>query len=243
MKIGIFGDSFAQSFIWPDDLHSRVGKSWSEVLSEKYDVTNFGLSGSSTYYSYDNFVRSHSKFDKVIFISSEPGRITLPKHSILSAGGFSYPRTHQICGYADAEKSLSYLQKNNSEIKAQAILEAAKNYYLHIENILEEQTVNNLYEDTISKIRPDSLVLSAFVRRSASNVILSDISAKEINHWGISMQEIQQTHREIRRSHMTEENNLILAGLIDAWISTNKFNISLDMFLTPDDWQRYFYKE
>lgn len=243
MKIGIFGDSFAQSIIWPADVHSRVGKSWSEVLSEKYQVTNFGLGGSSTYYSYNNFVDSHSKFDKVIFISSQPGRITLADDRILTSIFMGEPRVRQVTSYHNAEDSINILRKMDPNSTDLLTLNAALNYFTYLENRHEQLTINRLYEDAVLNLRPDALLMPAFIQRDKSMVALQDISAKEIIHWGISMQEILKTHREIRRSHMTEENNLILAGLIDNWINTNKFSMSLDMFVTPDDWQRYFYKK
>lgn len=243
MKIGIFGDSFAQSHIWPADVSSRLGKSWSEVLSEKYEVSNFGLGGSSTYYSYDKFVKLHSKFDKVIFISSQPGRMTLDDDCALTCDFLGDMGRRQITSYNDALRQLNVVKDTKQDPVDIIKLNTAVNYYLYLENRQEQLTINRLYEDAVLNLRPDCLLAPAFIRREHDKIPLHDISAMEIAHWGASVTGLLKTHREIRRSHMTEENNLILAGLMDTWISTGIFNISLAMFVKPDDFQRYFYKE
>ena len=243
MKIGIFGDSFAQSIIWPGDVHRRVGKSWSEILSEKYDVTNFGLGGSSTYYSYKKFVKQQSKFDKVIFISSQPGRITLDDECALKCDFLGDLGRHQITSYDDALRQLNIVKNTKQDPIDIIKLNTAMNYYLYLENRQEQLTINRLYEDAVLSLRPDCLMAPAFVQRESDKIPLHDISVMEIAHWGDSVTELLKTHREIRRSHMTEGNNLILAGLVDTWIRTSVFNISLDMFVAPDNYQRYFYKD
>ena len=153
------------------------------------------------------------------------------------------PRVRQITGYHNAEDSINILYKNDPNSKDLITLNAAINYYTYLENRHEQLTINRLYEDAVLNLRTDCLLIPAFIQRNENVIPLHDISAKEISHWGQVAVELLKTHREIRRSHMTEENNLILAGLIDTWISTGVFNISLDMFVTPDDWQRYFYKK
>lgn len=243
MKIGIFGDSFAQSnTIWSHDVCGGVGKSWSEVLSEKYDVTNFGLSGSSTYYSYNKFILHQNKFDKVIFISSQPGRITLEGHSMLKCSYLGNVGRRQITNYCDAERQLDVVNKTENDPVDIIKLNTALNYYLYLENTQEQLTIHKLYEDSVINLRPDCLLIPAFIQRDDSIVELQRISSKEINYWGAPVQELLKTHREIRSCHLTEKNNLILAGLVDNWIKTNKFNSSLDMFDDPDDYQRYFIK-
>ena len=75
MKIAIFGDSWAKQLKEADELNSTPA--WWEILAKKYEVENFGLSGSSTYYSYNNFQRLHSTFDKIIFIPLSEGEYCL----------------------------------------------------------------------------------------------------------------------------------------------------------------------
>jgi hypothetical protein len=243
MKIGIFGDSFANSILYYKGQVDRVGKSWGEVLAEKYDVTNFGLGGSSTYYSYVRFLEHNQKFDKVIFIVSSPGRMTLSPDKALRSHIFGYPRTHQIVGINDTEHGINSLLKLDPDSRDVLTLKSALNYYLYVENVHEQKMINSLYKDMVSIKRPDALVLRAFDQCDKHNMVLCDISAKENKAWFSDIHAIFTTHRELKRCHMTEENNKILASRIEEWLLTDNFSMNLDMFVTPPDWQRYFYKE
>jgi hypothetical protein len=71
MKIGIFGDSFA-------DEHMKNRKSWIECLRENYDydtVTSFGYGGTSIEWSYNNFLTYGSNYDFVIFFLTDERRM------------------------------------------------------------------------------------------------------------------------------------------------------------------------
>lgn len=71
MRIGVFGDSFA-------DENMREGKSWISWLRENDDVTSvtsFGKGGSSLEFSYQNFLNNHNSYDRCIFLATEPNRM------------------------------------------------------------------------------------------------------------------------------------------------------------------------
>lgn len=68
MKIGIFGDSFA-------DENLKPGKSWIENLRDNNDVTSFGVGGTSLEWSYDKFLNNHSDYEVVIFLATEARRM------------------------------------------------------------------------------------------------------------------------------------------------------------------------
>ena len=70
MKIGIFGDSFA-------DEHLKPSKSWIECLRDNYEyneVTSFGYGGTSLEWSYNNFLEHYHKYDRIIFIMTDHRR-------------------------------------------------------------------------------------------------------------------------------------------------------------------------
>lgn len=70
MKVGIFGDSFADEFL-------RDGKSWIECLRDNYDydeVTSYGYGGTSLEWSYNNFLEHYNKYDTIIFILTDHRR-------------------------------------------------------------------------------------------------------------------------------------------------------------------------
>ena len=70
MKIGIFGDSFA-------DEHMKPSKTWIECLRDNYDyheVTSYGYGGTSLGWSYNNFLEHHSKYDLCVFLLTDQRR-------------------------------------------------------------------------------------------------------------------------------------------------------------------------
>ena len=68
MKIAIFGDSFGDDYnLWPDP-YSGVGPSWVDYLrSQNLEIENFSVGGTSLFYSYQKFISTYEKYDKVIF--------------------------------------------------------------------------------------------------------------------------------------------------------------------------------
>lgn len=72
MKIGIYGDSFANS---PNQPSMKTH--WSTLLQEKLEVEtidNYGIPGSSIFYSYTKFLDNYHKYDLNIFLVTEPNR-------------------------------------------------------------------------------------------------------------------------------------------------------------------------
>lgn len=69
MKIALYGDSFAYSK-YPLDT------SWYSLLGKKLNCTvdTYGIEGSSVYHSYKQFMKSHSGYDLVIFLVTQPTR-------------------------------------------------------------------------------------------------------------------------------------------------------------------------
>lgn len=70
LNIAIYGDSFADP-TWVKTFY----KGWPELLSEHYDISNYALSGSGCWWSYDKFLETHQAHDLSIFVVTVPGRI------------------------------------------------------------------------------------------------------------------------------------------------------------------------
>jgi hypothetical protein len=81
MKIGIFGCSYAcpSSNSGMPNFNSN-GRSWMKILTEDFNqnITTYGLSGSSVYYSYLNFKENYKKYDKIVFLGTYPDRKYCP---------------------------------------------------------------------------------------------------------------------------------------------------------------------
>jgi len=234
MKIAIFGDSWAKQLKEADELNSTPA--WWEILAKKYEVENFGLSGSSTYYSYNNFLRLHSTFDKIIFIASTPGRLCLAEDMQLKSNRIGNLRRHQVTHLVDAENTLEFIKENEPDnMHDITILEAIIGYYSHVMNSNEQQLINRAYRELVKFKRPDALVIESFNA-------LYKISQFESNHWKVDISSLfQHGYSEIRKCHMSAENNAMLADKVNTWVETGNFNLNQDDIILPaDPWEKYF---
>jgi hypothetical protein len=69
MKLAIFGDSFADPFLFKNNLWS-TNFSWPKLLQEYYkdaEVDYYSSSGTSSYWSYELFHEHHHKYTHIIF--------------------------------------------------------------------------------------------------------------------------------------------------------------------------------
>ena len=69
MKIGIFGDSFADTLVCDKEevsKHNIIG--WPDLLKTEYNIVNFSRGGTSLFYSYMLFKEKQTDFDKIIFV-------------------------------------------------------------------------------------------------------------------------------------------------------------------------------
>jgi len=80
MKIAVFGDSFGDDYnLWPDP-YLGVGPSWIDYLrNQNIEIDNYSCGGASLFYGYQRFISTYQKYDKVIFLVTSPGRISVPK--------------------------------------------------------------------------------------------------------------------------------------------------------------------
>ena len=75
MKIGIFGDSFADSNNGGDTKYRH--QSWPYLLEERFSVNNYALSGTGLEYSLDKLFKHEHEYDKIIFVSTCPDRLAI----------------------------------------------------------------------------------------------------------------------------------------------------------------------
>ena len=59
MKVGIYGDSHAAS-IFDRTVNDDI--SYVEMMYHNYDIKNFGVGGSSLFYSYNEFLKTEKDF-------------------------------------------------------------------------------------------------------------------------------------------------------------------------------------
>lgn len=233
MNIAVFGDSYARTF---DNYKGSdsLGKAWWELLANRYNLSNFGLAGSSAYYSIEQFNQYHANYNKVIFFMTFPGRVYLQEHNRISTPGFPARISRNFNSYDSTVSALNLLRTmpDYSKLDEKRLL-CMMDYFLYVSNLEEEDFKIKLYTEYIKRTRPDALIISCYD--------MVDIANIEMSHWGIQDDAMRRSHLEIRKCHLSNENNVIFSNIIDQWITTGVFDLRKDKFVTPaDPWQLYF---
>lgn len=230
MKIGIFGDSFAtKSKAW----HRKENYlSWVEHLSSNYKVINHAVSGSSFFYSYLQFIHHNEKYDRIVFLVTNIGRVYLP-HAQLEI--------HQhVPGYQHLLNYEDRCLTDDHRILHQSLM----NYFIYVQDLYEEQVKQRLLIEEVRRIRPDVLLIPCFdpingcsmpeyKGATPSDIAMIDLKTK-------SWAEIKGT--DFRHCHMNMENNKIFADKIDNWLTQGgdfKLNIK-DFVKSEKPYEFYF---
>lgn len=203
MKIAIYGCSFAHEE--SAAFKKNPGKAWAKILREDYgyNVTNFAISGTSIYWSYLQFKKTHEEFDRIIFCETTPDRHYAPNMREWISQ-HSSPNT--------INSQVSKLEKNELEI--------LKMYYMFIHNTQEKEDMAELMSKEIKFKRPDVLYIESFKILQQINRL--DTFINEAFSKGFFM--------DPRYCHMNNVNNSILASKINDWLQGNSFKFQLEDF-------------
>lgn len=218
MKIGVFGDSFA-NHKW------NPSPTWVDILTQTYNVSNFAEPGSSLFFSVDKFKRMHEKYDKVIFCITGPGRLLLPERSRIK-----YRNLNCNIKFNTAEDLLADTELPHQYRK---IAKAVYNYYIHVENSEYDHYVHELMIDDIKRIRPDGIFIDGMKD-------LNQVHHKENAHYN-KIDNIEK-YTDLRNCHLTETNNYILAEEMKKALEKGTYIFDVTPFnLEPNEpFEKYF---
>jgi len=205
MKIGIFGDSYAANVFHPlinDDI------SYIEMLYRKYDLTNFGQSGSSLFYSYRLFCNNHKSYDKIIFLVNNHGRIYLNPND---HPNIDIPSLH-IAGINNAERLLDINKNHSEKVK---LFKAVIDYMLYVKNNEQDIVFHNLMLEDIKSKRPDAILID-------TKYFFGPVD-NDFKFWDIDPNDnIYSKYNDFRHCHLSKEKHIILYEMIEDCIKTGK---------------------
>ena len=235
MKIGIFGESFA------DHQTNNIGESWVSLLQKEpgHEITAHAIPGASQYWIYKEFLKHYQKYDKIIFVATFPLRFDTEFTKI---GGASH---------------IKHLVKSNRFDEYQTKILEGIDAYMNVslaDKMLESYHVDmhNLLLDRVKSLATHILFLPAFAYPNTpfTDVGLFDICRKENKFWGSLYQQWQLKQETVgkigdrRQCHMCEKNNYILYNKIrwemELLSGVKTFKVDLSDFVDPDDFDRYF---
>jgi hypothetical protein len=211
MKIGVFGDSYADKNAGNDVWFNRL------FLDYGHDVTSFGEMGSSIMFSA-TLIQAHAKnFDLVIWCLTTPGRYSF------QLNGKQY---HNVC-----ERST----KDSSELsqKIQAYAQWLTYMYDRDEENFIGQTVVNYLQNMYDNI----MIVPCFPEPLLDKNHLYQVCETETQHYfpGWPLHEVNQKYRDLRPGHLTAANQKILADMINNNLVPGVLNIDYNKFVTPTE--------
>jgi len=229
MNIGIFGDSFA------DNNKANPTKNWIEVVADHFNVTCFGRSGTSLYYSLKLLEENYSKFNKCVLIATWPGRTELSSRALFSLLDNNTRNTIrlELPSLSQCEYQIEYYKKqnNNSAVKA---FEAARDYFVYLHDDKKEQYIHN--------------ALVEYAKNKFSNLLiikisdcLVDVFQMENKIWNIEKKKHQFDYNDLRNCHMTEANNIIFGNKVVEMLQGKEVTLRLKDFVKPVLEDKNFY--
>ena len=238
MKIGIYGDSFGDdNSQWPHRFND-VGPGWTQLLgmTGHNSVSNYAEGGASLFYSFNQFKDTHAEHDRIIFMITSPGRLTIEieDFSNLARSQKHHPNYDQVVRW---KKELLRLNPHSHGITQ---LTAIENYFLLVKNDEYDQDSHWLMVDAIKKIRPDTVIIPCF-HNSIPN--LTHKAMCEIGHMEIEYlcnntylklyHKIHSTRVDARKCHMSEENNFIFYRKMLKFLSGEPVHLDINDFVKP----------
>jgi hypothetical protein len=207
MKIAIFGCSFAcmNSNPFSSQGFNSHGRPWMKILLDDFghDITSYGESGSSVYFSYRKFKDNYKNFDKIIFLATHPDRKSFVNMDNLK---------HFNIGYG--MKKYSWVSQFEFEL--------VRNYYMHIDNMQENTDMRELMIEEVKKISGDALLYIDIPTTVSQLEQMEEL--KRLNYDNID---------DRRWCHMSNENNYIFATQINDWLKGLPFEFNLNKFIKP----------
>jgi hypothetical protein len=227
-KLAIYGDSFASLMPEFYQPHTNNNYVWykDSVLTENYDITNYGEPGIDFMYCYHRFIDTHHNYDNVVFVVTAANRL-----------GFYYKNNYlkfsMISDVADRLKTAQRLSPNDNELHS--AINAVEYYFKYYLNTTHSEAAQATLIEKIQEVRPDAVVVYGFENSFIPTSLKFNLAHLSY-HYEIGLLnpngDFWQEHGDMRNSHMTAKNNEIFANYI-----SNRLK-GLDVNLTYDDFKQ-----
>ena len=216
MKIGVFGDSYAD--------YAHVGTStpiWYNFLAQEHghEIACWGEAGSSILFSAD-LIRQHAReYDLAIWCLTTPGRFSFKDNR--GKKNVHVSSSQDRCSVIDYE----------AEKKHQACLDYLKYMFeWPTENFIGEAIVN-----LIQQQHDNVMIIPCFPPPLNAQFNLYHLCEWEAGFYfpGQTIPEIYQRYHDLRPGHIGAENQRILANLLSTELHPGVFQTTMDHFRPP----------
>lgn len=216
MKIGVFGDSYADK-----GYQNYQGMIWYNFLKMNHSVDCFGEAGSSILFSAELIHTKAKDYDLVIWCLTTPGRFSLPHR--INDRNVHVTTAWDQCNYSDIE-----IQKKHA---------VCIDYLKYIFDWQTENFVGRAIVEYLCGQHKNIMIIPCFPPPLSSAFNLYDLCQWEAQFWfpGQTIPEIYKHHRDLRPGHISEINQKILADLIQQDLAPGVFQTSYDHFVAPTE--------
>lgn len=231
MKIGVFGDSFADRTYLVSESPFKEDESWMKVMEDAgHKITTYGKTGTSTYYSFEQFMSHHDQFTHIVFCYSSLNRI----HYL--------PQGLEDLSFLTTPDEL-YATRRNRNLSQQQELEMVRiltgyicNHNSTFNLFVKQKIFNDV--NNICRYKNIKLVnLLSFDDRKDKvwNINLDDRSGDCLyNLFEVSKKELPSMDKvDFRWCHLSKENNKVLASIIFDSLQNENRDI-IDLFKHKD---------
>jgi hypothetical protein len=226
MKIGVFGDSFADRTPYNPESPFKEDESWiADMESAGHKITSYGKTGTSTWYSFQQFIAHCEQFDHIVFC---------------------YSSLHRMHHLPDGLEDLSFLTtpdelyslRRNKNLSKQQELEMVRILTGHVPNIsvpfdiwIKQKIFNDVNLMCYSKnIKLVNLLTFDDRKDKHTTISLEERHGECLyNLFAVSKKELP-TMGDVdnRWCHLSKENNIVLSNIIfNSLISEDKNIIDL----------------
>lgn len=246
--LGVYGDSFASldytktgslKFAWPNLIDQST---WTVKVN--------AMPGTSFYWTYKNFLNTHSQFDQIVCIVTKPGRVTIRNADYLLGMPFG------CTGIKHAEWLLNQSDKiiNPHQRK---VVQAIYDYIVYAQDYEYEIDANSQLLENLRRVRPDAIFIPMgadlpnlrppqhvmmidfikLILRSLNPKKINDVFPPSVGKGGWAPLD----ERELIQCHMTPEVNKLFANAVEDALTTGKWNPILPETIKHQfEWKDYY---
>ena len=231
MRIGIFGDSFADRNPYNPESPFTEDESWIAYMENAgHEPITYGKTGTSTWYSFEQFLAHHEQFDHIIFCYSSMHRIHHLPEGIEDLSFLTYP------------DQLYELRKNKNLTQRQE-LDIVRILTGHVPNLSTTFDLfvrQHIFDDVNNLCRNKNIKLVNLLtfddRKDKNYSIDLSLRAGEClyNLFEISRRELPSMDRvDNRWCHLSHELNSCLSVLLSKSLNSTELKI-VDLLKHPD---------
>lgn len=211
MKIGVFGDSFADK-TWHTDIW------WRQLGTvHNHQVECFGECGASILFSAQQINKSAKNYDLVIWALTTPGRFSLQDKI----------KTVHVKNSQDAHSAL--------DLHVQKQINICQDYLAYVFDWEQENFVGESIALHLQEKYKNIMILPCFPVPLSTAFNLYQLSEQEAQGYfpGKSIPDIYTEYQDLRPGHITLDNQCILAKLINENLQAGIFQTSYSNFVKP----------